>query len=138
MLVVWRKTDSCGRFRSREGQLKVIGHKASPATQRPRSLPPRATRSTIRIEESQEGASRSGRSEKERRRRDRMSSLLEQLTEDENSESAEAGKTKCDILEKACEYITELREINEQLAEIARHKEALAAKNELLRKEIKN
>ncbi|GLH10585.1 Uncharacterized protein GBIM_15518 [Gryllus bimaculatus] len=125
------------------GQFYVIGSQEMLCAQSPRSLAPRASRSTIQIEKSRGGASRDDRrrathNEVERRRRDKINNWIIRLSKiipDCSSESAKAGQSKGGILAKACEYITDLRTSNQRLAESAKDKEALAMEMELLRQQ---
>ncbi|KAM6967367.1 upstream stimulatory factor 2 isoform 2-T2 [Aplochiton taeniatus] len=77
--------------------------------------------------------------EVERRRRDKINNwivTLSKIIPDCNIESTKTGASKGGILSKACDYIRELRQRNQQLQESLKEVERVHLNNELCRQQI--
>ncbi|KAM3857989.1 upstream stimulatory factor 2 [Diretmus argenteus] len=77
--------------------------------------------------------------EVERRRRDKINNwivTLSKIIPDCNIDSSKTGASKGGILSKACDYIRELRQNNQRLAESYKEVERVQVDNELLRQQI--
>ncbi|XP_026869225.1 upstream stimulatory factor 1 isoform X7 [Electrophorus electricus] len=79
--------------------------------------------------------------EVERRRRDKINNWIVQLSKtipDCTLDSTKTGQSKGGILSKACDYIQELRQSNNRLAEELNTLERLRMDNQLLRQEVED
>ncbi|XP_075909825.1 upstream stimulatory factor 1-like isoform X2 [Petromyzon marinus] len=77
--------------------------------------------------------------EVERRRRDKINNWIVQLSKilpDSVTENSKTGQSKGGILSKACDYIQELRQTQQQLADNIKETERLHMDNELLRQQV--
>ncbi|CAM9154313.1 unnamed protein product, partial [Lampetra fluviatilis] len=75
----------------------------------------------------------------ERRRRDKINNWIVQLSKilpDSVTENSKTGQSKGGILSKACDYIQELRQTQQQLVDNIKETERLHMDNELLRQQV--
>ncbi|XP_069372812.1 upstream stimulatory factor 2 isoform X2 [Paralichthys olivaceus] len=110
-------------------------------TASPRTIAPRAHTYTAKVEgprAPRDERRRAQHNEVERRRRDKINNWIVTLSKiiPDCSVDSRSGASKGSILYKACDYIRELRQSNQQLQESCKEVERVKMDNELLRQQI--
>uniref|UniRef100_A0A3B4XTN5 Upstream transcription factor 2, c-fos interacting n=1 Tax=Seriola lalandi dorsalis TaxID=1841481 RepID=A0A3B4XTN5_SERLL len=110
-------------------------------TTTPRTIAPRTHTYTAKVEgprAPRDERRRAQHNEVERRRRDKINNWIVTLSKiiPDCSVDSRTGASKGSILYKACDYIRELRQSNQQLQESCKEVERVKMDNELLRQQI--
>ncbi|XP_011607638.1 upstream stimulatory factor 2 isoform X3 [Takifugu rubripes] len=123
------------------GQFYVMMNPEVLQTASPRTIAPRTHTYTAKVEGSRaprDERRRAQHNEVERRRRDKINNWIVTLSKiiPDCSVDSRTGASKGGILSKACDYIRELRQNNQQLQESYKEVERVEMDNELLRQQI--
>uniref|UniRef100_H3CAB5 Upstream transcription factor 2, c-fos interacting n=1 Tax=Tetraodon nigroviridis TaxID=99883 RepID=H3CAB5_TETNG len=123
------------------GQFYVMMNPEVLQTASPRTIAPRTHTYTAKVEGSRaprDERRRAQHNEVERRRRDKINNWIVTLSKiiPDCSLDSRTGASKGGILSKACDYIRELRQNNQQLQESYKEVERVEMDNELLRQQI--